>query len=123
MRAPIATRHPPILLLRIPPADRSATTDPEGHSLVLSTLIKAFVRLARAGDWDALIDQYEADSADLDETGGRTMRTSRVGDIDAHKAQAAGLSARTGALRSAAGILTGSPPVHSTPQITDMIRA
>ena len=38
------------------------------------------------------------------------MRTARAGDIAAHKAQAACLRARTGALRSAAEILFGNSP-------------
>ena len=98
------------------------TTDPEGHSPVLSTTTRARVRLARAGDWEALIHQYEATCADLAETGGSIMRTSPAGDIDAHKAQAACLRARIGALCSAAELLTCNLRVHPTPEVARMIR-
>ena len=112
--------HLPQLLLRIPRDQPPATAEHSDDVPSFTTALKARLQLFRSKDFGALLDAYVADIAPAARPPVHPPRQSAQG-VDPRKAQAAAIRARTGALRSAADILTGGPPVPPTPEIRALI--
>ena len=113
--------HAPQLLLRLPTPSTTCPPDLSDQNSTFAAQLKVRLRLTRASDWNALVDAYAADLQASLSTARRPHRHHAEG-VDAHKAQAAAVRARVGALRSAADILVGGPPVPPTPAVTALIR-
>ena len=90
--------------------------DLSDHKSTFAALLKSRLRLARSADLDALVDAYATDLSASTAAAHRPHRRPAEG-VDAHKAQAAAVRARVGALQSAADILIGGPPAPPTPAV------
>ena len=119
------------LLFRADPRSRDIAQQelpdgPGGTASTLTACLRSRLRDIRNGNWLSLVDALLADLAAAEEAHriARSPRAHTTGsDITADQAQAAGVRARTGALKSAASILTGGPPVPPSPDIAAAISA
>ena len=113
----------PQLLLRRPVcsiADQEAESDALPS---IATVVRDRVSGARAGSWDALVDEYVAELARSTCTPVQHLATcAEAGTLTPAQAQAAAVKARTGSLRAAASILIGGPSVHPSAETDKAIR-
>ena len=104
----------------MPPGHAHAAADTSDDAPAFTTALKQRIAHIRRSDYHALIDAFAADLAVAHQA---TLPPRQAAQgVDKRKAQAAAIRARTGALRSAADILVGGPPVPPTPAITALIR-
>ena len=108
--------------LRLPPGQAHGAHETSDHSPSFTPALKGRLACIRRTDYHALVDAYASDLVTLQPHRHATTRQAAQG-VDARKAQAAAVRARTGALRSAADVLVGGPPVPPSLAVRDMIRA
>ena len=111
--------HLPQLLLRLPHGPPHAADQSDEYP-PFTTALKARLACIRRTDYHTLVADYVNDLAPSRQSSQTAPRQAAQG-VDPRKAQAATIRARNGALRSAADILTGGPPVPPSPAVREMI--
>ena len=113
-------RHVPQLLLRTLPGRQADRGECPADNATFTTALKKRIAHARANDWAQHYDDYEGELANATMTS-RSRLHARSHEMDATCPQAAATRAKTGALRSAANILTSGPQVTPEPEATALI--